>query len=65
MLDIIDPEKFGRHRLYRDSCEKVDGSYVKNLGLINRDLENMIIIDNSPIAYSLHPDNAVPISSWY
>ena len=28
-------------------------------------MESTVIIDNSPIAYSLHPDNAVPIRSWY
>lgn len=24
-----------------------------------------MIIDNSPIAYSMHPFNAIPIKSWY
>lgn len=65
VLDLIDPEKLGKHRLYRQACEIVDGSYIKNLSLLNRDLESTVIIDNSPIAYSMHPFNAIPIKSWY
>jgi RNA polymerase II subunit A small phosphatase-like protein len=28
-------------------------------------MEDSIIIDNSPASYVFHPNNAVPISSWF
>jgi TFIIF-interacting CTD phosphatase-like protein len=28
-------------------------------------MKDIIIVDNSPIAYAFHPENALPISSWY
>ena len=33
--------------------------------LVGRDLKDMIIIDNSPLAYMLQTENALPILSWY
>lgn len=65
VLDYIDPGKIGKHWLYWEACELVGGSYIKNLSLLNRDLDSTLIIDNSPIAYSMHPCNAIPIKSWY
>ena len=65
VLDQIDPEGKVKYRLYRKHCEMIEGSYVKNLSLINRPLDKIIILDNSPIAYSLHPENAIPVRSWY
>lgn len=52
-------------RLYRDSCSFIRGSYVKDLGRLGRELEQVIIVDNSPVCYSLQPQNAIPISSWF
>lgn len=28
-------------------------------------MENLVILDNSPIAYLFQPENALPILSWY
>ena len=28
-------------------------------------MQDLIIVDNSPNAYHFHPENAVPILSWY
>ena len=33
--------------------------------MINRDISDVLIIDNSPTAYFFQPENALPISSWY
>jgi len=32
---------------------------------LNRNIDDLVIIDNSPVAYSMHPFNAIPIKSWY
>ena len=33
--------------------------------MLGRDLKKIIILDNSPASYLLHPRNAIPISTWY
>lgn len=35
------------------------------MSLLNRRLEDVILIDNSPNSYRLQPENALPITSWF
>ena len=35
------------------------GNYIKDLSRIGRDTRKVIIIDNSPVSYIFHQDNAV------
>ncbi|PWN17914.1 NIF-domain-containing protein [Microstroma glucosiphilum] len=65
VLDILDIHQVVRHRLFRESCYNHRGNYVKDLSQIGRPIEESIIIDNSPASYIFHPNNAVPISSWF
>ncbi|KAH3898934.1 related to Nuclear envelope morphology protein 1 [Saccharomycodes ludwigii] len=52
-------------RLYRTDCLLKDGlGYVKDLNILNQSLNDIIIIDNSPISYYLHLDNAVHVEGW-
>ena len=53
ILNKIDPQCKVKYRLYRDSCEIFEKSYIKNLDNLNRNINNIIIVDNSPIAFSL------------
>ncbi|XP_048417670.1 CTD nuclear envelope phosphatase 1-like isoform X3 [Stegostoma tigrinum] len=46
-------------------CTLELGSYVKDLAAIHSDLSSIVILDNSPSAYRGHPDNAIPIKSWF
>ena len=32
---------------------------------LNRNLNDLIILDNSPLAYSFDNDNGLPIKAWY
>ena len=50
---------------YRQHCSRIGCSYVKDLSRLNRPLANVTIVDNSPVAYSLQPENAISISSYY
>lgn len=67
VLDLLDPDdSIFSHRLFRDSCRRLaDGQYIKDLSILGRDLRSTIIVDNTPSVYSLHLDNAIPISSWF
>ncbi|KAG5851031.1 hypothetical protein ANANG_G00088700 [Anguilla anguilla] len=37
-------------------------TYLSRLG---RELSKVIIVDNSPASYIFHPENAVPVQSWF
>jgi len=52
-------------RLFREHCSYKDGSFFKDLSLLGRDLSQVVIVDNSPMSYSMHPRNALPISTWF
>lgn len=64
LLDLLDPQKVIRTRLFRESCVYYEGNYVKDLSLLDRDLSNTIIIDNSPNSYIFHPENAIDCTSF-
>ncbi|KAH3756690.1 NLI interacting factor [Pelomyxa schiedti] len=64
VIDYLDTNRSVSSRLYRSSCTQLFGSYVKDLDKLGRDLSNTIIIDNTPASYALHPQNAIPISSF-
>lgn len=62
-------------RLYRESCFlQPNGSYIKDLALVDPDLSKVCFMDNSPISYSwnkrecygfaLTAANALPIEGW-
>ena len=65
LLDILDKEKKIKYRLYREHCTFLNGIYIKELKRLNRDLKDVIIVDNSPIAYAFDTENGLPIKSWY
>lgn len=48
-----------RARLFRESCVYYRGNYIKDLNRLGRDLQKIVIVDNSPASYIFHPDNAV------
>lgn len=64
LLDCLDVNKVISKRLFRENCVFHDGHYVKDLSLLNRDISQCIIVDNSPMSYSFHPDNAIDCTSF-
>lgn len=64
LLDLLDPQKVIRYRLFRESCVFYEGNFVKDLSVLDRDLSSTIIIDNSPNSYLFHPENAIDCSSF-
>ncbi|CAD8135963.1 unnamed protein product [Paramecium octaurelia] len=67
-LELIDPErKLFQHRFYRESCLEIEeGLFIKDLRVIgNRQIENLLLIDNAPYSYCYQIDNGVPIIPFY
>ncbi|KAJ8357702.1 hypothetical protein SKAU_G00204960 [Synaphobranchus kaupii] len=65
ILDVLDPQKkLFRHRLYQDDCFCILGHYVKDLGLLQRDLAKTVVLDNAPHTFPYHVMNMIPIPSW-
>ncbi|KAM3720409.1 Carboxy-terminal domain RNA polymerase II polypeptide A small phosphatase [Dirofilaria immitis] len=65
VADFLDKRGVFRARLFRESCVFHKGNYVKDLTRLGRDLKKVIIVDNSPASYAFHPDNAVPVQTWF
>ena len=65
LLEILDEEKNIKFKLTREHCTFLNGIYIKELKKLNRDLNDLIILDNSPLAYSFDSDNGLPIKAWY
>lgn len=64
LLKKLDPNGFISHYLFRNHCSLISNTFVKDLSMLGRRLNQTIIIDNSPGAYMLQPDNAIPIKTW-
>lgn len=65
VIDILEQErKFFSGRYYRQHCTYRGGAYVKDLSQVEPDLSKVMILDNSPISYIFHEDNAIPITGW-
>jgi Dullard-like phosphatase family protein len=65
LISCIDPDGLVGRRLFRASCLKRGGSFVKDLTLIEPDLRDVIIVDNTPAAYCMFDANAIPIEPWF
>lgn len=66
ILDWLDPDrKYFKKRLYRTDCIQVDQFFVKDLDIIlDREQEEMVIVDNSIVSFAFNLDNGVPINSF-
>ncbi|RCK59472.1 Nuclear envelope morphology protein 1 [Candida viswanathii] len=62
-----EPSKIFTKRYYRNDCTYRSGvGYIKDLSkfIKDDDLRNVMILDNSPISYALHEENALAIEGW-
>lgn len=67
ILDFIDVDRqIIKHRLYRHHCVKPAPSvYVKDLQIIeDREVKELIIVDNSIISFAFNLANGVPIKAF-
>eukprot|EP00811_Abedinium_folium_P036078 NODE_8820_length_1467_cov_12.151493.p1 GENE.NODE_8820_length_1467_cov_12.151493~~NODE_8820_length_1467_cov_12.151493.p1 ORF type:complete len:299 (+),score=23.42 NODE_8820_length_1467_cov_12.151493:104-1000(+) len=64
VIDLLDTGSWVDSRLFREACTSTCAGYVKDLSKLGRSLEDVLIIDNSPLCYALQPQNAIAIRSW-
>ena len=65
VLNILDINNYIKYRLYRShlSLRNIDND-VKDLSLLGRDLNKIIIVDNLADNYKLQQNNGLPILPW-
>lgn len=65
VIDWLEQERqYFSGRYYRQHCTFRNGAYIKDLSSIEPDLSKVMILDNSPLSYIFHEDNAIPIEGW-
>ncbi|KAK6605071.1 Nuclear envelope morphology protein 1 [Botrytis cinerea] len=65
VIDWLEQErKFFSARYYRQHCTYRNGAFIKDLSSVEPDLSKVMILDNSPVSYLFHQDNAIPIEGW-
>ena len=68
LLDFIDKNKICNFRLYREHCcsfsNGFSNSFTKDLKKLDRDMKNLLIVDNNPKSYMLNKENGIPIKTW-
>ncbi|AJU17845.1 Nuclear envelope morphology protein 1 [Saccharomyces cerevisiae] len=73
-LESSFPSSFSK-RYYRSDCVLRDGvGYIKDLSIVkdseengkgnSSSLDDVIIIDNSPVSYAMNVDNAIQVEGW-
>jgi import inner membrane translocase subunit TIM50 len=60
----IDPRGAISHRLYREATVFVGNKHVKDLSKLNRDLANVIAVDDDPSAVEYQPENLVAVKPF-
>ena len=65
LMKRLDKHKVIKCVLNREHCLFEQGNYFKDLKVINRDIKDLIIIDNNPVSYFYNKENGVPILSWF
>ena len=65
LMQKLDPGNMCSYLLFREHCTFFDKAFVKDLTRLGRPMKDVIIVDNSPVAYLFQPENAIPAVNWY
>ncbi|CAD8196022.1 unnamed protein product [Paramecium pentaurelia] len=63
IIDYLDPtQQLVKYRLYRNDCINLsEGCHIKDLRTLNRNLKDVILIDNSAYSFVYQLNNGIPI----
>ena len=66
MINMLDPNhKYVSHRLYRQHCVRYNGLCIKDLRVLaDRNVDDVIIIDNFCYSFALNLENGIPIAPF-
>ena len=65
LMQKLDPGQMCSYKLFREHCTFFNNAFVKDLTRLGRPMTDVIIVDNSPVAYLFQPENAMPAVNWY
>ncbi|EFO65375.1 Nuclear LIM interactor-interacting factor 1 [Giardia lamblia P15] len=65
VMEKLDPNGLCVHRLYRDSCIQSNGVFVKDMSILGRPIESVIILDNCAASYMFQPENGILAVAFY
>lgn len=68
VLDYLDPKgEMVHHRIFRDNCITTpEGVFVKDLRILaNRELSDVVLVDNASYSFGYQIDNGIPILPFY
>jgi Dullard-like phosphatase family protein len=67
VLDYLDPTgELIHQRFFRDNCINMNGIYIKDLRIFaDRNLSDVVIVDNAAYSFAYQVDNGIPIISWH
>jgi hypothetical protein len=65
IVDRLDTEKVFSFRLFKNDCKLTPSGYVKDLNRLKpRPLRSIVLVDDSPVSYSMQPECSLPITKW-
>jgi Dullard-like phosphatase family protein len=64
IIDQICPSIPKEQRLFREDCTYTEGCFVKDLSAFDSSLQHVIIVDNNPGSFLMHPRNAILSNTW-
>ena len=64
VVNNLDPSGCIMHRLYRESTHYINGTHVKDLSKLNRNLNRIVALDDDHLALQLQPRNLIRVKSY-
>jgi len=64
VCEAIDPEGDVMYRLFRNATKYMNGTHVKDLSKLNRDIRKVILLDCTDKSSQLQPRNSLVLKKW-